>query len=129
MISIYLYEIAPLNVLVADDNAVNRMVLSRLLEKDDHSVIAVTNGREAVDYICSHEVDVVLMDIQMPELDGISATREIRKLENGKSNTTVIAITANTSNEEVEKMINAGVNNYVGKPFRYEEIQEALQPN
>jgi signal transduction histidine kinase len=123
------YEITPLNVLVADDNAVNRMVLSRLLEKDDHSVISVTNGREAVDYICNHEVDVVLMDIQMPELDGISATKEIRSLECEKSKTTVIAITANTSNVDVEKMIDAGVDNYVGKPFRYEEVQRAMQAN
>lgn len=121
-------KITPLKILVADDNAVNRLVLSRLLEKDRHLVVSVINGLEAVDYVKSHEVDVVLMDVQMPELDGIAATRIIRNLENAKSTTPVIAITANTSSKEVERIVAAGMNGYFAKPFRYEDIQKALSP-
>lgn len=125
---VVLGEIIPLKILVADDNAVNRMVLSRLLEKDNHFVVSVTNGIEAVDYVKSHEVDIVLMDVQMPELDGIAATKEIRNLESEKSAIPIIAITANTSSQEVERMMAAGMNDYFAKPFRYEDIQKVLIP-
>ncbi|MFK7865640.1 MAG: response regulator [Pseudohongiellaceae bacterium] len=121
-------NISPLKILIADDNAVNRMVLSRLLEKDDHSVVTVTNGREAVNYVETHAVDAVLMDIQMPELDGIAATTEIRRLNGRNANIPIIAITASTDAREVERMLASGMNGYFAKPFRYEEIQEALDP-
>jgi signal transduction histidine kinase len=120
-------EVIPLNVLVADDNAVNRMVLSRLLEKDGHLVVSVTNGREAVDYIIDNEVDAVLMDIQMPELDGIEATELIRNFNSEKSAIPIIAITANTSSEAIERMIKSGMNNYLAKPFKYEDIRDLLR--
>jgi signal transduction histidine kinase len=121
------YEVIPLKILVADDNAVNRMVLSRLLEKDGHSVVSVSNGREAVDYIIHHEVDAVLMDIQMPELDGIAATEQIRNFNSEKSTTPIIAITANTSSEAIERMLKSGMNNYVAKPFKYEDLRDVLR--
>ena len=97
-----------------------------MLEKDDHAVVSVTNGREAADYLCSHEVDMVLMDIQMPELDGVSATQLIRGFDNAKANVPIVAITANTSDAEVERMLEAGMSDYVAKPFRYEEIRQKL---
>ena len=122
-------DIVPMKILVADDNAVNRMVLSRLLEKDDHSIVSVADGREAVDYVSCHKVDVVLMDIQMPVLDGISATEEIRGLDGEKSSTPIIAITANTSSQEVDRMMAAGMNDYVSKPFRYEDLRDVLRPH
>lgn len=127
--NVFLGEIIPLKILVADDNAVNRMVLSRLLEKDNHFVVSVTNGLEAVDYVKNQEVDIVLMDVQMPELDGIAATKLIRNLECAKSTIPIIAITANTSSKEIERMIAAGMNDYFAKPFRYEDIQKVLRPN
>ena len=120
-------ELPRLKALVVDDNAVNRMVLSRLLERDQHEVVEVANGREAIDYIGANTLDVVLMDIQMPEMDGFTAARKIRKLKGEKSKLPIIAITANTSKEEQEKALNSGMNGFVGKPFRYDELLHELQ--
>ena len=116
-----------LKALVVDDNAVNRMVLSRLLERDKHEVVEVANGREAIDYIGANSLDVVLMDIQMPEMDGLTAARKIRELKGDKSRLPIIAITANTSKEEQEKALKSGMNGFVGKPFRYDELVHELQ--
>lgn len=118
--------ISPLKILIADDNAVNRMVLSRLLEKDGHLVVPVINGLEAVEFVQNQEVDVVLMDIQMPELDGIAATTAIRSLPNEKSNVPIFAITANVSRKEIVTMLDAGMNSYFAKPFNYEDISRTL---
>lgn len=115
-----------LRILVADDNAVNRMVLSRLLEKDKHNVVTVTNGQEALDYVDNHSLDVILMDIQMPELDGIAATKYVRKMNCEKAKIPIIAITANTNPKEIERMLAAGMNGYFAKPFKYEDIQKSL---
>lgn len=116
-----------LKALVVDDNAVNRMVLARLLENDHHEVVSVTNGREAVDYIDSHNLDVVLMDIQMPEMDGLEAARKIRELKGVKAKLPIIAITANTSKEEQSKAMASGMNGFIAKPFRYDELVHELQ--
>ncbi|MFM1896136.1 MAG: hypothetical protein RLZZ385_1210 [Pseudomonadota bacterium] len=116
----------PLRVLIADDNAVNRMVLSRLLEQDDHTVVVVTNGREALDYLADHDVDLVLMDLQMPTLDGMSAVRRLRTLEGQKSDTPVIAITANVNREDSRMLVHAGMNGVLTKPFRYEDLKQVI---
>lgn len=116
-----------LKALIADDNAINRMVLSRLLEKDRHQVVSVANGQEAVDYIEDHSIDVVLMDIQMPGMDGYTATRKIRDMTESKSTLPIIAITANNSKEEADRAKDAGMNGFIGKPFRYEELLKELQ--
>lgn len=115
-----------LNALIADDNAVNCMVLSRILEKDEHKVVVVNNGLEALDYVRNNAVDIILMDIQMPEMDGVTATKKIRDLENEKSSIPIIAITANISKEEEERALSAGMNGFVGKPFRYEDLMSKL---
>jgi signal transduction histidine kinase/CheY-like chemotaxis protein len=120
-------DLPKLKALIADDNAINRMVLSRLLEKDQHDVVAVTNGKEAIDYIEDHKLDVVLMDIQMPEMDGLTATQKIREMDEQKSALPIIAITANSSDEEMKRALTAGVNGFIGKPFRYEELLHELQ--
>ena len=120
-------DLPKLKALIADDNAINRMVLSRLLEKDQHDVVAVSNGKEAIDYIEDHMLDVVLMDIQMPEMDGLTATQKIRKMNKQKSTLPIIAITANSSIEEIKRAKIAGVDGFIGKPFRYEELMRELQ--
>lgn len=122
-----------LSILVVDDNAVNRMVLARILEKDNHQVVSVTNGIEATDYASNHELDLILMDIQMPEMDGLTATRTIRQydMNNGEKNTNtpIIAITANLTESDKNNAIQAGMNGFVSKPFRYEELISVIQNN
>lgn len=120
-------NLAPLNLLIADDNAVNRMVLSRLLENDNHKVVSVNDGQEALDYIKVHDVDAVLMDIQMPIMNGEQAAAEIRKLSMPKSETIIIAITANASNDDAQRLLASNFNGFLAKPFRRESLVEVLQ--
>lgn len=119
-------KIKPLRLLIADDNAVNRMVLARLLEKDGHKIVAVNDGQEALDYIKAHEVDAVMMDIQMPIMNGEQAAAEIRELAAPKSTTPIIAITANASNEDAQRLLATNFNGFLSKPFRRESLLEVL---
>jgi signal transduction histidine kinase/ActR/RegA family two-component response regulator len=122
-----------LDILVVDDNAVNRIVLAKILEKDNHNVVAVTNGAEAVEYASNHDLDLILMDIQMPEMDGLTATQTIRASAARNTNIPVIAISANLAKTDRSNAVNAGMNGFVSKPFRYEElvseINNSLQGN
>jgi signal transduction histidine kinase/ActR/RegA family two-component response regulator len=120
-------SVPKLDIVVADDNAVNRMVLSKMLEQDGHHVVTMSNGREVVDYMPDHNVSVILMDVQMPVLDGVSALRKIRAMRGSRSKTPVIAMTANVLMENQQDMIDAGMNGFLGKPFRQVELREALQ--
>jgi CheY-like chemotaxis protein len=120
------HDMPALKVLIADDNAVNRMVLSRLLEKHRHEVISVINGKEAVEFVAGHDVDVVLMDIQMPVLDGEAALAQIRQLDPVKKDVPVIAVTANVSKQESERLLAVGFDGYFGKPFDFDELLQSL---
>jgi signal transduction histidine kinase/CheY-like chemotaxis protein len=111
-----------LNIMVVDDNAVNRMVLARMLEKDNHEVISLTDGKEAVDYASSIPLDIVLMDIQMPTMDGLTACKLIRQSNGINAKTPIIAISANFSKEDEQTALSAGMNGFISKPFRFEEI-------
>jgi signal transduction histidine kinase/ActR/RegA family two-component response regulator len=117
-------KLPSLRVLIVDDNAVNRMVLARLLEKDGHQVIALNDGRAAVDYLSNHEMDIVLMDIQMPVMDGLSATKAIRQ---NNLQLPIIAITANYADEDQRAALASGMNGFLAKPFRHEELLRVLQ--
>lgn len=116
-----------LSIIVADDNAVNRMVLSRLLEEDGHDVVTLSNGKEVVEYLANHDVNIILMDLQMPVLDGMSAVRKIRAMAGPRSTTPVIAVTAHVIPQHRQEIMDAGMNGFLGKPFRKEELQDALQ--
>ena len=116
-----------LSIVVADDNAVNRMVLSRLLEDDGHQVVTMSNGKEVVEYLPDHEVDVVLMDLQMPVMDGVTATRKIRAMPGKRADIPIIAVTANVVREKPEELAAEGMNCFLRKPFRQAELREALQ--
>ena len=83
-----------LNILVAEDNPINQRLAAKLLEKQGHKVSLAANGREAVDQWKDGKYDVILMDVQMPEVDGFEATAEIRELEAGSRHTPIIALTA-----------------------------------
>ncbi len=104
-----------MKILIAEDNIINMVYVSSVLEDLECEVFKVENGREAVSLLKDTDVDLILMDIQMPELDGYQTAREIR--ENLKKSTPIIALTANAFKEDVEKVKAAGMNGFVSKPF------------
>jgi CheY-like chemotaxis protein len=124
-----------LRVLLAEDNAVNRMLAIGLLKKRGAEITVAENGRQAVDAWKPGAFDVVLMDMQMPELDGLDAMREIRVLEalGSLPRTPIIAVTARALAGDREKCLAAGADDYVSKPIRvsdlFQAIERATQPN
>jgi signal transduction histidine kinase/DNA-binding response OmpR family regulator len=121
---------SPLNalrVLVAEDNQINQKFALALLSNAGHIVDIVANGLQAVDAVRRNDYDVILMDVQMPELDGIGATREIRSLPGGKSDIPIIAVTANAMAGAEEHYKAAGMNAYVSKPIRSQELLQKLE--
>lgn len=115
-----------LKILIAEDNAVNQLVAKTILTKAGHEVEVVENGLQAVAAVKETEFDVVLMDIQMPEMDGPMATREIRALPGPKSTTKVIALTANAMDGHREEYLAAGMDDYVAKPIEPLKLFAAL---
>ena len=116
-----------LRVLVAEDNVVNQRLICRLLEKAGHEVKLAVSGRQAVEMAKESEFDAILMDIQMPELDGYEATRAIRTLEQAcRRRTQIIALTAHAMKGDRETCLCAGMDDYVGKPVRPEDLRAAL---
>ena len=116
---------ASLRVLLVEDNEVNQLVAVRLLEKLGHSVVVARNGREGVATWSRERFDVVLMDVQMPDMDGIEATRALREAEaarGGRSRTPVIALTAHAMASDRERCLAAGMDHYVTKPIRVESL-------
>jgi len=108
-----------LNVLLAEDNKVNQKFALRVLDKVGHVTTVVNNGREAIESIVDNEFDVVLMDIQMPEMDGFEATAEIRKLEQQSNlHIPIIALTAHAMKGDREKCLSAGMDGYITKPIK-----------
>jgi CheY-like chemotaxis protein len=108
-----------LRVLLAEDNEVNQKFAVRVLEHGKHTVVVVNNGRQAVDEVSANSFDLILMDVQMPEMDGLSACREIRERERHRDRRTpIIALTANASAEDRAKCLAAGMDGYVTKPVR-----------
>lgn len=103
-------------VLLAEDNPANQMVIKSILEFSKLRVDVVSNGYEAVDAVRNRPYDIVLMDISMPEMDGMSATREIRKLSSAASKIPIIALTAHTLSGDKERFIKAGMDDYISKP-------------
>jgi signal transduction histidine kinase/NO-binding membrane sensor protein with MHYT domain/CheY-like chemotaxis protein len=115
-----------LRILLAEDNKINQKFAIALLENAGHSIDVVENGLQAVDAVQRNSYDVVLMDIQMPELDGIGATREIRALTGEKSSVPIIALTANAMVGDEKAYLDAGMNAYVSKPIRVTELLTKL---
>jgi len=115
----------PLSILLAEDNAVNQKLAIRLLEQMGYRADVAATGLEAVASIQSRPYDVILMDVQMPEMDGLNATRTIRKLA-GIAQPHIIAMTANAMQGDREMCIEAGMDDYVSKPIPLKDLVEAL---
>jgi len=116
-----------LRVLVAEDNAVNQKLMARLLEKRGHHVKVVANGLEALESLEQGSYDLVLMDVQMPEMDGFEATGELRKREKQTGlHTPIIALTAHAMKGDRERCLAAGMDGYLSKPIRAQELDHLL---
>ncbi len=116
-----------LRILVAEDNPINQRVIARTLQKAGHDVTLVQNGREAVDAWAASHFDVIFMDMQMPEMDGLEATREIRRREQGTGERiSVMAMTANAMTGDRERCLEAGMDGYFTKPMRAQEVLDWL---
>lgn len=113
-------------VLVTDDNVVNRKVANKLLQKLGCEVIEAADGLEALHSISSGKIDVVLMDVQMPNMDGLTATSEIRKMSSPLCDTPIIGLSANAMPQDQQKMLNAGMDSYLAKPVHLEQLRSAL---
>jgi PAS domain S-box-containing protein len=116
-----------LRILLAEDNAMNQKVALRLLEQLGYRADVASNGREAIEALERQPYDVVLMDVQMPELDGLDATREICERWPEETRPHIVAMTANALPEDREACFAAGMNDYVAKPIRAEELVAALK--
>jgi signal transduction histidine kinase/CheY-like chemotaxis protein/HPt (histidine-containing phosphotransfer) domain-containing protein len=116
-----------LRILVAEDNPVNQTVVVRILRKMGHSPKIACNGREALSLLSAEPFDLVFMDIQMPEMDGLTATRTIREHEKQTGfHIPIIAMTAHAMKGDKERCLDAGMDDYVSKPVRGKDIQEAI---
>lgn len=116
-----------LRILLAEDNAVNRMVATKMLTKRGHHVVPAINGREAAALAAGGSFDLILMDVQMPDMDGFEATASIRRSEAAqKRHTPVIALTANAMKGDRERCILAGMDEYVAKPISPAELFEKI---
>jgi signal transduction histidine kinase/ActR/RegA family two-component response regulator len=120
-------ELAGRKVLVADDNSVNAMVISAMLIRHGCQVKCVGDGRQAVSAVCSEPFDFVLMDIQMPVMDGLQASRAVRQLAGAAGQIPIIAITAETLLNDRNACIQAGMNDFVAKPIREATILDSIR--
>jgi len=117
-----------LRILLAEDNAVNQRLAERLLEQQGHRVVVVGNGREAVNAVEDERFDLVLMDVQMPELDGIQATAAIREKERVSGlHIPIVAVTAHAMKGDEERCLAAGMDGYLSKPIRAESLTKAIE--
>ena len=112
-------------ILIAEDNSVNQLIAQALLKELGYTFHTVANGKEVLEALAQSDFDLILMDCQMPEMDGFEATREIRK--NISSTLPIVALTANAMKGDEERCREAGMNGYLSKPFRKDQLQAVLQ--
>lgn len=117
---------APLRILLAEDNVVNQQLIVRMLRKIGHSVETVGNGAEALESLRHKLYDVVLMDVQMPVMDGLDASRRIHRSLSAADRPYIIALTANAMSEDRDACLAAGMDDYLRKPLRGVDLAEAL---
>lgn len=116
-----------LKILLAEDNKVNQKLTSRMLEKTGHKVVVAENGLEAMERMQQDIFDLILMDVQMPEMDGFSATRKIRELEkNSDQHIPIIALTAYAMKGDREKCLEAGMDSYLSKPINFRDLKDTI---
>ncbi|MBS1810998.1 MAG: response regulator [Acidobacteria bacterium] len=117
-----------LHILIAEDNPINQKLAVRVLQKQGHTSVVANNGREALEMWEQQPFDVILMDVMMPEMDGLVAASEIRQREKVTGqHIPIIAITANAMVGDREKCLSAGMDEYISKPVDVTSLYEALE--
>lgn len=113
-------------ILLAEDDPINQMAVKALLDQLGLSVVCVQNGREAVNEMTRNSYDLILMDLQMPELDGFQATRLIRKMAGDIGRTPIIALTAHTLEKDRDRCLDSGMNEFLSKPIDSNRLMQIL---
>lgn len=119
-------ELPPCRILVAEDIALNRSIIRSMLSMNRHTLVFAQNGAEAVEWAKCGHFDVILMDVQMPVMDGVEATRQIRRLGSPARNTPIIALTANVLEKERQRYLEAGMNVCIPKPIDWNDLNDAI---
>jgi CheY-like chemotaxis protein len=117
----------PLKILLVEDNQVNQLVATAMLATQGYLIDVAENGLEGVKAVINGDYDIVLMDIQMPEMNGVEATHEIRALDGDKSSVPIIAVTAHAMHGDRETYLAAGMNDYVSKPIDPKLLLDAIK--
>ena len=117
----------PLSILVVDDDELNQRMMRLILKREGHLIECVSNGLEAVNAVKARAFDIILMDLQMPVMDGVEASRQIRKLEMDGGRVFIVALTASYLPERGRELYEAGIDNYLAKPFEVEHLRHILQ--
>jgi CheY-like chemotaxis protein len=115
-----------LNFLIVDDILMNRMLLKEITKDFAKSITEAENGKAAIEILDSKDIDIILMDIEMPVMNGLETTRYIRKMDTPKSETPIIAITAHNPDDFFEDYNNAGFDELLTKPYSFEKIIQIL---
>ena len=116
-----------LKILVVDDDALGRQLMQLILTKEGHHVEVAINGLEALHAVKQNQFDIVFMDLHMPEMDGMEASRQIRAWEKDGSHTFIVALTASYLPEIGEALFDAGMDNYISKPLDVAQVQRLLK--
>jgi CheY-like chemotaxis protein len=117
----------PLHILVAEDHPVNQQIIVRMLEKYGHTAVATNNGKDALLALTRERFDLILMDVQMPVMNGLDATKTIRRFERGSGiRIPIIAMTAHAMKGDRELCLESGMDDYISKPVRVPELLDAL---
>ncbi len=115
------------SIMVVDDDPINMMLISEVLKRMGFDIIQMHNGREVIEALPHYDPVLIFMDVNMPEMDGYTTTRIIRKMQTAQSRIPIIALTADAMKGDKERCLHAGMNNYISKPFKLEEIESVLK--
>ncbi|HSZ34386.1 MAG TPA: response regulator, partial [Puia sp.] len=115
------------SIMVVDDDPINMMLISEVLKRMGFDIIQMQNGKEVIESLPHYDPVLIFMDVNMPEMNGYTTTRIIRKMQTSQSKIPIIALTADAMKGDKERCLDAGMNNYISKPFKLEDIEAVLK--